>query len=270
MEEFDSMDIGKLGIIGGAGWLGSAIAARVCAAGGLTPDQLICSYRSTLPNTHPECAWTTDNDVLVATADIIILSVRPQDWPAVKIDATSKLVISVMAGVSLKDIAAQTGSERVARALPNAAAAIGYGFTPYILASQDASDPDRIEAIFGCCGLVDRVFEEDHIDYLTAMSGSGAAFPALLADAMATAAMNHGLPEALARRGAEQLLIGAGRLQETSGVSVSQTVQSFVDYNGTTAAGIRDMLQNGFDRIVDRGLEAAYRRALSMVRDQPC
>jgi pyrroline-5-carboxylate reductase len=262
------MDIGKVGIIGGAGWLGSAIAARICSAGRLTPDRLICSYRSALPDNHLACAWTTDNNVLASVADIIILSVRPHDWPSVRIDATDKLVISVMAGVTLKDISAQTGSKRVARALPNAAVGIGYGFTPYLLASPDASDSDRIEAIFSCCGLVDRVFEEDHIDYLTAMSGSGAAFPALLADAMAMAAMNHGIPEALARRGAEQLLIGAGRLQEASGISVSQTVQSFVDYNGTTAAGIRDMRQNGFDRIVDQGLKVAYRKALSMFRDR--
>lgn len=258
------MDLGKVGLIGGTGWLGGAIAARLIETGRLTPDRLICSYRRTRPEDDLGCAWTTDNVALAGAADTIMLCVRPDDWPNIRIEAADKLIISVMAGVPLKEIATRTKSRRVARALPNAAVGIGFGYTPYYLSSEDASDAARIETIFECAGLVDRVLEEDHIDYFTAMSGSGAAFPALLTDALAAAAIKHGIPQTIAHRAAQQVLIGAGRLQETSGASVTQTVQSFIDYEGTTAAGILAMRRNGFDEIVDRGLWVAYRKALSM------
>ncbi|KQR73002.1 pyrroline-5-carboxylate reductase family protein [Rhizobium sp. Leaf341] len=260
------MDIGNVGLIGAAGWLGGAIAKRLIGTGRLPPNQLICSYRRTRPDNHLGCAWTTDNVALANAADIILLCVRPEDWLTIRIEAAGKLVISVMAGVTLEEIATRTNARRVARALPNAAVGIGYGYTPYCLSSKDASDAARIEAIFACGGMVDRVLEEDHIDYFTAMSGSGAAFPALLADALATAAIKHGIPEAIAHRAAEQVLVGAGRVQEAAGAPVSQTLQSFIDYEGTTAAGIRAMRQNGLNDIVDRGLWAAYQKALSMTR----
>lgn len=105
---------------------------------------------------------------------------------------------------------------------------------------------------------------EKHIDYFTGMSGSGAAFPALLADAMMKDAVARGVPEDLARRAAQQVLIAAGRLQEHNGLSPSETVRSFVDYKGTTAAAIVAMRKNGFDDAVAAGLQAAFQTAQTL------
>jgi pyrroline-5-carboxylate reductase len=115
-----------------------------------------------------------------------------------------------------------------------------------------------------CCGEVDPVTSEEHIDYFTAMSGSGAAFPALLADAMMNDAIGRGVPSDVARRAAQQIVVGAERLQEYNGASPAETVKAFVDYKGTTAAGIIAMRDSGFDRAVAAGLEAAFRKALSL------
>ena len=257
-------EIGRIGIVGGAGWLGTAI-ARALVAGGIVPlDRLTCSFRTARPADALDCTWTRDNRALGEGSDIIILSVRPDDWQSVEIDARGKLVVSVMAGVTIDDIAKRTGSDRVARALPNAAAEIGYSYTPYFLASSRPDDAGRIAALFGCCGLVDQVHQEEHIDYFTAMSGSGAAFPALLADALARDAIGRGVPAAIAVRAAQQLLVGAGRLQERSGDVPADTVKAFVDYRGTTAAGIVAMREAGFDEAVGKGLEAAFRKARAL------
>jgi pyrroline-5-carboxylate reductase len=101
------------------------------------------------------------------------------------------------------------------------------------------------------------VSREADIDYFTARSGSGAAFPALLAEAM----MNG---PAIARRAAQQVIIGAGRLQERDGASPDDTVKSFVDYQGTTAAGILAMRRAGFANVVEAGLDAAFRKAKAL------
>ncbi|UXN66244.1 hypothetical protein N8E89_24000 (plasmid) [Phyllobacterium sp. A18/5-2] len=150
------------------------------------------------------------------------------------------------------------------RALPNAAAEIGYSYTPFFAESSEPKDGDIIETLFRSCGTVDAVNQEEHIDYFTAMSGSAAAFPALLAEALMNDAIARGVPAEVAQRAAQQVIIGAGRLQEFNNVSPSQTVKSFVDYKGTTAAGIIAMREMGFDSAVGAGLDAAFRKAKAL------
>lgn len=257
-------DIDRVGIVGGAGWLGTAIARALLDTRTVPSDRLTCSFRSKKPETALACVWTQDNAQLAENSDIIILSVRPGDWNTIKISAAGKLVVSVMAGVSVEAIKRRTGSSRVARALPNAAAEIGFSYTPFFVESSNPEDANTIATLFRCCGAVDQVDSENHIDYFTGMTGSGAAFPALLADAMMKDALARGLPEDLARRAAQQVLIGAGRLQEHNGLSPSETVRSFVDYKGTTAAAIVAMQENGFYDTVAAGLQAAIQKARAL------
>lgn len=259
-------EIGRIGIIGGAGWLGTALARALVGSGTVSAERLTCSYRSRKPDDDLGCIWTKDNGELVARSDIVVLSVRPADWKAVDLDAAGKLVISVMAGVTVDDLRKRTGSTRIARALPNAAAEIGYSYTPFFLASREPEDRDLVCRLFLSCGQVDAVPEEEHIDYLTGLSGSGAAFPALLAEAMTNDALRHGLPPDVARRAARQVIVGAGRLQEFNGQSPAETVKAFLDYKGTTAAAISAMREHGFDEAVAAGLNAALRKAQALSR----
>lgn len=257
-------DMRRIGIIGGGGWLGSAIAMSLLRSGSIRPDELVCSYRSKLPRENIGCRWTTDNDELVKASDVVILCVRPSDWQAFNLDAADKLVISVMAGIPIHDIRVKTGSNRVARALPNAAAELGFSFTPIYLESNIDRDLQTARAIFECCGTVDIVPLEDHINYFTAMSGSGEAFPALLAQAMMSDAVTRGIPVEIAARAVQQVIIGAGRLQERHNLPPAETVKAFVDYDGTTAAGILGMRDAGFESAVRTGLEAAYQKACAL------
>ena len=255
--------LGRIGIIGGSGWLGSAIAQSLVTSGKVAPADLICSYRSAMPG---PVSWrlTKDNAELASVSDVIILSVRPQDWAAVDIAAPDKLVVSVMAGIALRTIGERTQSRRLARTLPNAAAEVGFSYTPIFVDLPQTGDEDIVRAIFETCGAVDAVADEDQIDYFTGLSGSGPAFPALLAEAMLKAAQSAGIPADIARRGAMQTLIGAGRLLETERRPPSEVVKTFVDYGGTTAAAILTMREKGFDEAVLAGLEAAYGKAKAL------
>jgi pyrroline-5-carboxylate reductase len=256
--------IGKIGIIGGGGWLGSAIARSLIRAGAIEGSNLMCSYRSKMPTDDIPCDWTKNNGELVKRSEIVIVSVRPDDWPTLKINARGKLVISVMAGVTIEDIRNRTGSTRTARALPNAAAELGFSYTPYFINSDNDQDGSTVRAVFESCGDVDEVSEERHLDYFTAMSGSGAAFPALLAEAMMIDAVDRGIPSSIAIRAVQQVIIGAGRLQEAHREPPTETVKAFVEYRGTTAAGIVAMREGGFENVVRAGLEAAFQKALGL------
>ena len=85
-----------------------------------------------------------------------------------------------MAGIPLADLARRTGSDRVVRALPNAAAEVGFSYTPWT-AGPAVTDADRtvVRRIFGACGSADEVLNEASIDYLTGLCGTGPAYPAL-------------------------------------------------------------------------------------------
>ena len=123
----------RIGIIGGNGWLGSAIAEAAIASGSVDPTRLTLSGRSdnrgaaNLPGVH----WTKDNRDLVERSEVVVLSVCPDQFPGVHIDARGKLVVSVMAGVPARAIAERTGADEVVRSIPNAAASIRRSFTPW-------------------------------------------------------------------------------------------------------------------------------------------
>ncbi|WP_192254342.1 pyrroline-5-carboxylate reductase family protein [Mesorhizobium silamurunense] len=255
----------KLGIVGGAGWLGGAIAGAALAAGVVRAQDLALSYRSAKPDRFPGTFWTDDNQALADRSDVIILSVRPQDWPSLSIDAKGKLVISVMAGIRLAEIGEKHGTRHVVRTLPNAAAEVAKSYTPWI-ASGDAADDDRavVRAIFDACGVQDEVGSERDIDYLTGLTGSGPAFPALLADAMMRDAVAFGLAPDVARRAVNTVLTGTGRLLELNDASPADTVEAFLDYRGTTAAAIETMRDAGFDEAVAKGLAAAFLKSIAM------
>ncbi|MFT4184050.1 MAG: NAD(P)-binding domain-containing protein, partial [Rhizobium sp.] len=184
----------RIGVIGGAGWLGGALAGSILKAGVVRPDGLSLSYRREKPSRFPEAYWTRDNQELVDRSDIIIVSVRPADWPALSVDVGDRLVISVMAGIRLEQLGTHHRTKRVVRALPNAAAEAGKSYTPWIAGGGlNESDRSAVRRIFGACGVEDELSRESDIDYLTGLTGSGPAFPALLAAAIMKDAVGHGL-----------------------------------------------------------------------------
>ncbi|OAP43002.1 pyrroline-5-carboxylate reductase [Sinorhizobium glycinis] len=254
-----------VGVIGANGWLGRAITQSILDARLASSEDLTLSYRTARPTRFPDAHWTKDNQELADRSDVIIVSVRPDDWPSLTVTASGKLVISVMAGIRLSQLAERLQTGRAVRALPNAAAEVGRSYTPWV-AAADVDDRDRsiVRGIFEACGSTDEISSEADIDYLTGLSGSGPAFPALLANAMMKDAMERGIPSAIARRAVAAMLIGSGRLLELREECPAGTVETFLNYRGTTAAAIEAMRAAGFDAAVASGLAAALTKAVRM------
>ncbi|MFM2371619.1 MAG: hypothetical protein RIS85_1341 [Pseudomonadota bacterium] len=254
-----------LGIVGGGGWLGGAIARAALNQGVLQPEALTLSWRSAPPRNMPGVRLTQDNCALCDSADIVMLSVRPEDWPAVAHPVPGKLVISVMAGVSLETLARAHQTTRVIRALPNAAAEVGASYTP-LVAHNGATQADRDFArrLFEACGAVDDVQDEGHLDYLSGLTGTGPAYPSLMAAAMVEDAVARGLPETIAQRAVNTMFVGTGRLIEAGNPDPASTVETFTAYRGVTAAGLDAMAQAGLPQAVRAGLAAALARTTQM------
>lgn len=261
-----------IGIIGGNGWLGRAIGHAILETRLVEASALTLSCRAGTSDTFadwPQVYWTADNRELVRRSDIVIVSVRPEQFSAVEVDTCEKLVISLMAGVSMETLRAHTGSKRVVRAMPNAAAEIKRSYTPWFCSDAvSAEERAFIQALFETCGKADEVGSEAEIDYLTALSGSGPAFPALLADALLSHALAHGLPEPVARRAVEGVVCDASQLIAGPNASPGGIVRAFMDYRGTTDAGLSAMQGAGFAEAVHAGLSAAVAKAAAMATAQ--
>jgi pyrroline-5-carboxylate reductase len=258
----------SIGIIGGSGWLGRAIADSVLAAGLVPPSSLTLSCRS-VERVSEELAgvqWTAGNQAVADASELIVLCVRPDQFRDVVIDARDRTLISVMAGVPVRVLSERTGAERVVRAMPNAAARIRRSYTPwYASGSVPPAAKAQVQALFGCCGLAEEVPSEDQFDYLTGLTGSGPAFPALLADAMIRDAVDRGLARDMARRAVIGVVAGASQL--LGDAEPADLVRTFIDYGGTTAAALEAMLDGGFRKLVHEGLRAAEARAGDMALD---
>ncbi|MGG2396066.1 pyrroline-5-carboxylate reductase family protein [Pseudomonas sp. SH1-B] len=258
----------KVGIIGGGGWLGRSIGGAMLERGVLAPAALMLSSRSGRVegfDAWPEVRLTADNRQLAHWADIIVLSVRPEQFAAVEFDASDKLLISFMAGISEDTLIARSGSRRVIRAMPNAAAQIGRCYTPWYAAEQvSAADKDFVRAMFDSCGSGDEVASKDQLDYLSGLVGTGAAYPALLAEALLAHALARGLPQQIAENAVRGVVTEASQLLGRDGMPPAQMIQAMLDYRGTTAAGLQAMIAAGFRQSVDAGLDAAEVAARQM------
>jgi pyrroline-5-carboxylate reductase len=249
----------RIGVIGAAGWLGGALVGAALDAGIVHPQNLALSFRSRKPERFRKAFWTDDNQTLADRSDVILVCVRPGDWRALKVNAKGKLLISVMAGIPLGVLRDHHQTDRVVRSLPNAAAEVGRSYTPWVpTATVSEADRTIVRTLFGACGLQDELTCESDIDYFTGLSGAGPAFPALLADAMMQDAVSHGIPAEIARRCVNAVIVGAGRLLEKRDACPSETLKTFLAYQGTTAAAIEAMRAAGFEASIARGLTAAF------------
>lgn len=258
----------SIGIVGGSGALGGAIARALLRDGFVTPERLWISNRSGKASGFEE--WpgvriTTRNQELVDACRIVLLSVPPRLASSVGIDAENRLIISVMAGVSIERIEQQTGAQRVLRAMSSPAAEIGLAYSPWC-ASDAVTDEDRDTArgLFEACGLTDEVPNEEQIDLFTALTGPVPGFVAYYAECMVEYATKHGIDPAIAERAMRQLFHASGVVLAKSEASPGEHVREMIAYAGTTAAGLEAMKASPLAASIEQGLDAAFQKARGM------
>lgn len=255
----------RVGIIGATGWLGSALGGRLLSLGILEAKQLTVLNRSgPRPDYHGHNVhWAADVDELATASDVIVVSVRPHDWSSLNLKADGKLVVSFMAGVGADDLGASGG--RIMRVMPNAAAEIGESYSPYWAGpGVTAQDRDTVAHLLSAIGTSDELPDEAQIDLMTAVPGSGAAYPALMAMAMFGFLRDRGVPDQIAWRATEAAICGGAAMLTGQIENAAVLLAAYRDYRGTTAAGIEAAEMAGFSATISRALEAATEKARQM------
>ena len=206
--------------------------------------------------------------------NVVVMAIKPQDFNVVAKGLASKLkhasspgplIVSIAAGIRLKDMSRWLDHARCVRAMPNTPALIGKGITG-LFADQVVNEADRdlAQTICNAVGQSVWVREEKLMDAVTALSGSGPAYVFAFLEAMQSAGEKLGLDPASARKLAYATLEGATQLAHNSDEHAGVLRERVTSKGGTTAAALEVMKQQGWHEILEKAIDAANQRGKSM------
>ena len=210
------------------------------------------------------------NADLPVSPAVCILAVKPQMMgkalPLLQVLGNGKtLFISIAAGTSIGRLATVLGEHSaIIRAMPNTPAAVGRGITALIGNNKTSSAQlEMAENLLAAVGQTVRLDNEDQMDAVTAVSGSGPAYVFHLIETMAAAGEAQGLPFELALKLAKATVAGAGELAEQADETPAQLRVNVTSPAGTTAAALAVLMdvETGFPKIVGDGIKAAADRS---------
>ncbi|HAI98299.1 TPA: pyrroline-5-carboxylate reductase [Candidatus Peribacteria bacterium] len=258
-------------VIIGAGTMGSAL-YKGLASQGKTERIWLCDQHAEKLTIAPVDRRIDQPARAGKVAECILLAVKPQSFSALMTSVgnawTDTLVISIMAGITIRTIADVTGASAVVRAMPNLGARVGRSITGwYPSPAVTPGQMEHVEELFSSIGMTVRLTEESQMDGFTAVAGSGPAYVFLLAELLENAAHELGIDEEASARIARDLL-GAGSLlldgKERSAIEWRKAVTS---KGGTTEAALRVMREKGLPEIFRDAIAAAAERSRSLSCD---
>ncbi|MGX7744419.1 pyrroline-5-carboxylate reductase [Rhodopseudomonas parapalustris] len=208
----------------------------------------------------------------VGAVSTLVVAVKPQMFAEAATAlrgyvGPSTLVVSIMAGKPIAALSAQLGGH-VVRAMPNTPAAIGRGITVAVAAANVTPAQRGIaDALLRATGGVEWVEDEALIDAVTAVSGSGPAYVFLLAEELARAGVEAGLPEELAMTLARATVAGSGELLHRSDLDAATLRKNVTSPGGTTAAALDVLMaEDGFRPLLTRAVAAATKRSKELAK----
>ena len=205
-------------------------------------------------------------DAVLATADVWVLAVKPQQMhegvasllPYTK----NQLVISIAAGIRAEDLSRWlNGHKMIVRAMPNTPALIGKGITGLVALSEVTEEQKQIaNAIMQAVGETIWIEQEEQINAVTAVSGSGPAYVFYFLEAMQAAAIELGLSAEQGKQLALATFAGATELAAQSDQTLAQLRENVTSKGGTTYAALTSMQNNKVEQSIVQALHAAAKR----------
>lgn len=252
----------------GAGNMAEALVRGVLGAGLLAPGQIFACdpsapRRELFASLGVQVAEQGDT---AAGCEIVLLAVKPQVLDTVVAAlaphiSEKTLLVSIAAGVRISRICKLVpAGVRVVRVMPNTPMLVGRGVSAFAR-GDGVSDNDAkmVRMLLEAAGIV-REVDEDLIDAVTAVSGSGPAYVFRFAEALAQAGQAVGLSPEMAQEFAKFTVCGAAELMLRSDQSPAQLRKNVTSPGGTTEAALKTFTTLGFDGVVEAGVKAARDR----------
>jgi pyrroline-5-carboxylate reductase len=255
----------------GAGNMAEALIKGLLRAGTARPESIIATGRRSERTDELKRAYgirtTQDNLAAAREADIVVLSVKPQAMDKLVVQVAPaldqrKLIISVAAGVPIAALERRLGAgARIIRTMPNTPSLVGAGACA-LARGEHASEEDLAIAsrIFQAVGIT-TVVEENLLDAVTGLSGSGPAYIFLVIEALSDAGVKVGLPRYTALKLAAQTVLGSAQLLIETNSHPGQLKDQVTSPGGTAIAGLHTLEAGGLRTTLINAVEAATRRA---------
>lgn len=259
----------KLFFIGG-GKMASAIAGGLTGTGtfeaaelgAFDPDENAAG-RFTAATGVAACTDSPESGI--RDAEAVLVAVKPQVIAKAlekhRELLRGKLIISIVAGVSIGRLHELTGSDRIIRVMPNTPALVGKGAAAYAVAAAVSAEEELLtQKIFSSVGIAVKLKEAD-LDAVTALSGSGPAYAFEFAQAMADGGVAEGLPRDVAIRLAAQTMLGAAEMILSTGEHPAVLKDKVTSPAGTTARALEELAARGFAGSIIKAVRAAAARS---------
>jgi pyrroline-5-carboxylate reductase len=202
----------------------------------------------------------------LARAHLVVWAVKPQTFKdaagQARAHTANALHLSVAAGIRSDSIAQWLGTQRIVRSMPNTPALVGKGMTAlYARPGVSNDDKAQVEKVIATTGASLWVDNEEHLDAVTALSGSGPAYVFFFLEAMTRAGMEMGLTREQAYQLSVGTFVGASALAQASDDPPEVLRQRVTSKGGTTYAAITSMEQDQVQALFEKALHAARQRA---------
>ena len=195
------------------------------------------------------------------TNKTILLCIKPANVEEVSkiILGRARVIFSVLAGTSIEKLRKNFNSHAVVRAMPNLAASVGKSMTTL---SGDAEFKEEAQALLGAVGTTLWLQSEKEIDIATALAGSGPAYLALIAEALADGAVKQGLKREDAMTIMRGLFSGFSELIQN--IHPALLKDGVMSPGGTTAAGYAALEDGKVRSACINAIEKAYKKATEL------
>lgn len=263
----------RVGIVG-AGVMAEAMISGLLADRAVRPAALVASHprrdrRAALAAAHGISMVARNRDA-VANADIVVLAVKPQMLRPVMRELApalndGQIVLSIVAGATLRTLSVGLRHAAVARAMPNTPAQIRKGIAVWAAAPAcSAAQRDLVRAVLRALGSERQVDDEQFVAMATALSGTGPTYLFAMMEALVDAGVHLGFPRELAHDLVAETLVGSSEYAAASNLHPAQLRNAVTSPGGTSAAAIYELEKGRLRTVLSDAVWAAYRRTTEL------
>jgi pyrroline-5-carboxylate reductase len=215
---------------------------------------------------------TVVNDPKISESDIIIIAVKPQDFPAMSSELKKNIqpkniIVSIMAGITIGTIKELLGTENIVRAMPNSPAELGMGMTGFTcdsaLKAEQLRKAENLLLTTGRCVFFEN---ESMLDAVTALSGSGPAYFFYVVKHMIDAGRQMGMEDSVAAMMVKQTMNGAYHLINNANKSLDELIKAVASKGGTTEAALNVFNETKVGENLAKGILKAEQRAKELAK----
>ncbi|HSH21119.1 MAG TPA: pyrroline-5-carboxylate reductase [Candidatus Caenarcaniphilales bacterium] len=260
----------------GSGVMAEAMIAGLLRGERVGPGQLVASHprqerRDELVRSYGIRA-VEDNAAAVASADLVVLAIKPQMLRRVGRELApalhdGQLLISIIAGATTRALGNVLRHRQIVRSMPNTPAQLGRGMTVWYATPEVTHDQrEQARVLLGSLGAELEVDDEKLVAMATAVSGTGPTYVFLVMEALIDAAVHLGFPRHVAHDLVIETLEGSTLFAKSSGMHPAQLRNMVTSPGGTSAAALHELESGRLRTVLSEAVWAAYRRTEELGR----